>query len=73
MQIPKGTNMKVLITGTTQGIGKASAELFLQNEHEVIGFDIKPSSIQHKNYKHYQVDIFQKENLPEINDFEIKM
>ena len=63
--------MKILITGTSQGIGKACAELFLQKEHIVIGFDIKPSSIQHKNYQHYQVDIFQKENLPEINDFEI--
>lgn len=63
--------MKILITGTSQGIGKACAELFLQNENIVIGFDIKPSSIQHKNYQHYQVDIFQKENLPEINDFEI--
>lgn len=63
--------MKILITGTSQGIGKACAELFLQNEHIVIGFDIKPSSIQHKNYKHYQVDIFQKENLPQIDDVEI--
>ena len=43
--------MKILITGTSQGIGKACAELFLQNEHIVIGFDIKPSSIQHKNYR----------------------
>ena len=49
--------MKVLITGTTQGIGKASAELFLQNGHQVIGFDIKPSSINDKNYTHYEIDI----------------
>ena len=33
--------MKILITGTSCGIGKACAELFLQMNHEVIGFDIK--------------------------------
>ena len=29
--------MRILITGTSQGIGKAIAEKFLQNNHEVIG------------------------------------
>ena len=45
--------MKILITGTSCGIGKACAELFLQMNHEVIGFDIKDSSIQNKNYTHF--------------------
>ena len=31
--------MKILITGTTQGIGKAIAEKFLKEGHEVIGID----------------------------------
>lgn len=31
--------MKVLITGTSRGIGKAIAELFLQQNHTVIGID----------------------------------
>ena len=63
--------MKILITGTSCGIGKACAELFLQMNHEVIGFDIKDGSIQNKNYTHFTVDIFQKETLPDLSDIEI--
>ena len=33
--------MKVLITGTSQGIGKAIAELFLQNGHELHSFRLR--------------------------------
>ena len=33
--------MKVLITGTSSGIGKAIAEKFLKENHQVIGLDIK--------------------------------
>lgn len=63
--------MKILITGTTSGIGKACAEIFLQNKHEVIGFDIQSASLNHKNYTHFTVDIFQKESLPELENIEI--
>ena len=63
--------MKILITGTSCGIGKACAELFLQMNHQVIGFDIKESSIQNKNYTHFTFDIFQKETLPDLSDIEI--
>jgi hypothetical protein len=31
--------MKVLITGTSQGIGRAVAELFLEKGHCVVGID----------------------------------
>ena len=37
--------MKVLITGTTQGIGKAIAEFFLSKNHEVIGIDRQSSKL----------------------------
>ena len=49
--------MKILITGTSQGIGEAIAKHFLKNSHEVIGIDRQSSSIQHNNYTHYQMDV----------------
>ena len=61
--------MKVLVTGSSRGIGKAIALKFLKEGHEVIGFDIRKSTIKNRNYNHYQQDIC--DNLPDINDFEI--
>ena len=63
--------MRVLITGTTQGIGKAIAEHFLKEKHEVIGFDRNEAGITHANYTHYQVDVCDYENLPELEDVNI--
>lgn len=58
--------MKVLITGTSQGIGKAIAEKFLKNGHNVIGMDRQEKSICDKNYQHYVCDVRDREGLPEI-------
>lgn len=49
--------MKVLITGTSQGIGKATAELFLRKGFDVIGVDLQESKIEHPSYNHRQCDI----------------
>lgn len=63
--------MKILITGTSQGIGKAIAELFLKEGHDVHGIDRQDSAIGHENYTHYVCDVRDKENLPDINGIEI--
>ena len=62
--------MRVLISGTSRGIGKAIAEEFLKNGHEVIGVDIKEKTIDNKNYTHIVKSITDND-LPEINDVEI--
>ena len=61
--------MKVLVTGTSKGIGKSIATKFLEEGHDVIGFDIQKSSINHKNYTHYIQDI--SNELPDIADIDI--
>ncbi len=62
--------MKVVITGTSNGIGKAIAEKFLQQHHQVIGIDVAESSIIDDNYTHYVADISSKK-LPKIDGVEI--
>ena len=49
--------MRVLVTGSSKGIGQAIAERFLKEGHEVIGLDLLPSSINNKNYTHYVCDV----------------
>lgn len=62
--------MKVLITGTSRGIGKAVAEKFLESGHEVIGIDRCAEGIEHPSYTHIKADIF-SDDLPDIDGVEI--
>ncbi len=63
--------MKVLVTGTSQGIGKAIAALFLQEGHTVIGIDRQEKSIEHEAYTHYRYDVRDLEQMPDFGDVEI--
>lgn len=44
--------MKVVVTGSSRGIGYEVAKIFLENNHQVIGIDKNDATINHENYTH---------------------
>ena len=50
-------NQIIVITGTRKGIGKELAKYYLEKENIVIGCSRGNSSINHKNYRHYELDV----------------
>lgn len=60
--------MKVLITGTSNGVGRAAAIKFLDKGFEVHGLDWKESTISHSKYFHYMCDVSDETQLPNISD-----
>lgn len=62
------SNGRVLITGTSSGIGQATAKLFLKQGYEVFGLDIKESTIASPDYYHFVCDVSKPETLPNIVD-----
>ena len=61
--------MKILITGTSQGIGLACARKYVSMGHEVIGFDIQDTDFKDSYYTHMIVDITSE--LPDIDNVEV--
>ena len=62
--------MKVVVTGSASGIGKAIALKFLKEGHEVVGIDKISAPIRRKNYTHVVTDVFYG-TLPDIENVEI--
>lgn len=62
--------MRILITGTSNGIGRAVCEKFLCCGHSVIGIDKLEKTIIHSDYTHVKADIYFDE-LPDIQNIDI--
>lgn len=62
--------MKVVITGSSSGIGLAVAKKFINRVHTVHGIDVLPASFEHPNYIHHVADVSSKD-LPIIEDVDI--
>ena len=61
--------MKILVTGSSSGIGKAIAEKFLGEGHEVVGIDKLSATISAPNYTHFVADVCGV--LPEIDGVQV--
>ena len=59
--------MSVLITGTSYGVGRATALKFLEEGYSVIGIDWKPATIPlSSRYIHHQCDVSDYDSLPDL-------
>ncbi|MFK8043992.1 MAG: SDR family NAD(P)-dependent oxidoreductase [Crocinitomicaceae bacterium] len=58
--------MKIYITGTSSGIGKALAELLLENNFEVVGLS-RRQTLNHPNYIHITIDLSDLKQLKAFN------
>ena len=56
-------NKNIIITGTSTGIGKKLATNLLKKNNYVWGCSRTNSVINHKNYKHYKIDLENFESL----------
>ncbi len=63
--------MKVLISGSSQGIGLKVAKYFLEKGFKVVGLDLKEANIKDVNYTHYICDIKEEKSLPSLDGINI--
>ena len=57
------SNYKILITGSTKGIGKSIAEYYLDKDFHVFGCSRGEPTIQNKSYSHFEVDISDEKSV----------
>ena len=62
--------MRILITGSSKGVGLAVASRFLSEGFDVVGLDLLPSSINNPHYQHFVCDISDAKSLPELGEFD---
>ena len=55
--------MNILITGTSRGLGKILADIFLKDGHTVFGIARGEATINHKNYVHFVGDLADKNKI----------
>ena len=63
--------MKIIITGSSSGIGLETAKKFLKEGFIVYGIDVETSNIENENYHHYIADVSKKEQLPTLDNVDI--
>jgi 3-oxoacyl-[acyl-carrier protein] reductase len=56
-------NRVFIVTGTRKGIGKELAEYYLNKGNIVVGCSRGESSIEHKNYRHFCLDVSDEETV----------
>lgn len=62
--------MRALITGTSSGIGRATAERFLSDGIEVVGLDIKAPAVFRDGYTHVVCDVSVPSSLSDVGEFD---
>ena len=63
--------MRVVVTGSSKGMGVEIAKKFLREGCEVFGLDVEEASIFDTHYHHIQCDVSDKSSLPEITGVNI--
>ena len=63
--------MRVVVTGSSKGMGVEIAKKFLKEGHEVFGLDVEEASIFDIHYHHYICDVADKNSLPDIDGVNI--
>jgi 3-oxoacyl-[acyl-carrier protein] reductase len=56
----------MLITGARKGIGRYLAEHYLAQGHSVVGCSRKPSTLDHDQYTHYELDVSDEAAVKEM-------